>query len=404
MGEYEWAYGVHSELRTRSVASKKGGDEMMKRTTRRQLLVGAVSGTLTSLLLAACQTGRQEVTPTVQPQSTPPAGTTPSPVVTATPTPLLTPTVAPTPTTTAQRTAKTFRFAYLRFAIAGCGAIDELGLLQARGWNVEFMRIDQTPALVNAFASGQAQISDMATVVAAQMFEQGVPLKVFCAATGPIGAILVQKDSDIQSIPQLRGRKVGGIPGTNTMQDTNAMVRKLYSLDLISDTQFIQASSAPDAANLLINKNVEAIVIWQPTVANLLVNGHARILATQWDLWKQVSGRTAPPVHIIYYATPSLTTEYPDLLRDIVAAQKEVAELWRKGDERIVTAYSKVSGLPPEVIRSALTFQVPMWGLDKDLQDTILEQLRFNRESGVWLKSDIWLDPEKVRSEFFWVP
>ncbi len=375
----------------------------MRRLTRRSLLLGAISGTVSSWLLTACQPAGQQATPTAAPQPTPATAAQPSPTPTAaavapSPTPI------PSPTALPQRPATTFRFSYLRFAIAGCGAIDELGLLKSRGWNVEFVRVDQTPALVNAFVSGQAQISDMATAVAGQLFEQGVPLKVFCAASGPIGAILVHKDSTINSIPELRGRKLGGIPGTNTMQDTNAMVRKLFNFDLITDTEFVQASSAPDAANLLINKNVEALVIWQPTVANLVVNGHARILATQWDLWKQVSGRTAPPVHILYYATPALTVEHPDLLRDIVAAQKEVAELWQKGDDKFVNAYARVTGLPPEVIRSAMSFQVPMWGLSKDLQDTILEQLRFNREAGVWLKSDIWLEPEKVRSEFFWAP
>lgn len=373
---------------------------MEQRVTRRRLLVGAVSGVVTSWLLGACQTGGQAVTPTpVQPTPTPAAAPSPTPAM---PTPTLAPSPVPTPTAAPQRTAQTFRFAYLRLGWAGCEAIDELGLLKEKGWNIEWQRIDQISALANAFASKQADLIDMSIIIAAQMHEQGVPFKVFSAAVGTLGAVLVRPDAGISAVPDLRGRKVGGIPGGTTTQDINAMIRKLYNLDLFSDTEFVQASSPPDVANLLINKNVDAILIWEPTTSRLTSAGYGVILVTQQELWKQVSGRDTPQVHVVYLASPPVLREFPDLLRDIIAAQKQVAELWQKGDEKVVQAFSSVTQLPPEVVRNALSRTKPLWGLDKDLQDTILLQLRLNRESGVLLKSDLWLDPEKVRSELFW--
>jgi len=377
---------------------------MVTRYTRRRFLFGTVATGVTSLLISACGSGQP--TPTAAPAPTPTqAAVAPTAAPAATPTPAPTPTQAPTPTPTKPaRPDRTFRFAYLRLGWAGCEAIDELGLLAARGWSMEWKRIDQISALANAFAAGQADIIDMSVVIAAQMHEQGVPLKIFSAAVGTLGAILVRPGLGIASVPDLRGKRVGGIPGATTTQDINAMVRRLYNFDLLTDTEFIQASTPPDAVNLLINGNVDALLIWEPTTSRLTNAGQAEILVTQQELWKQVSGRETPQVHVVYLTTPKLLDEYPTLMQDIIAAQEEVANLWKAIDEKVVQAFANVTELPTDVIKTALSRTKPLYGLDKDLQDTILQQLKFNRESGVLLKSDLWLNPEEVRSALFWQP
>lgn len=380
---------------------------MATRYSRRQFLIGTVSAAVTSLLISACQAEQQQPTPTAAPAATP------TPAAAATPTqpaatqaaPAATPTAAPAASPTiAQRPERTFRFAYLRLGWAGCEAIDELGLLSARGWNVEWKRIDQISALANAFAAGQADIIDMSVVIAAQMHEQGVPLKIFSAAVGTLGAILVRPGLGVASVPDLRGKRVGGIPGGTTTQDINAMVRRLYNFDLLTDTEFIQASTPPDAVNLLINGNVDAVLLWEPTVSRLTISGQAEILVTQRELWKQVSGRDTPQVHVIYMTSPELADKYPELMQDIIAAQEQVAALWKRGDDQVVQAFANVTELPPDVTRTALSRTTPLAGLSKDLQDTILMQLKFNRESGVLLRSDLWLNAEEARAALFWKP
>lgn len=370
---------------------------MRERYTRRQIILGAASSLATSLLLAACQSAGQQPTPTPAPLPTKTTAASPTQAVAAsTPTPIATAIATPV-----VRSSTKFTFAYLRLGWAGCEAIDDLGLLKQRGWNIEWKRIDQISALANAFAAKQADLIDMSIVIAAQMYEQGVPLKVFSAAVGTLGAILVRPDVNISSISDLRGKKVGGIPGGTTTQDINAMVRKLYNFDLLSDTQFIQASTPPDAANLLINKNVDALLIWEPTTSQLTQAGHAKVLVTQQDLWKQVSGQETPEVHVVYLTSPSIIQNYSDLLKDVIAAQEEVAQLWQSSDQKVVQAFANVTQLSPDVIRVALSHTKPLVGLNKPIQDTILAQLRFNRESGVLLKNDIWLDTEKARAALF---
>jgi hypothetical protein len=46
-----------------------------------------------------------------------------------------------------------------------------------------------------------------------------------------------------------------------------------------------------------------------------------------------------------------------------------------------------------------------MWGLTEANIDTMLAQLKHNREFGTLLKSDIWLNPDqKVRDDLFFIP
>lgn len=367
--------------------------------SRRRFLTLMASAGL-GTLLAAC--GGTEAAPTegaalttatsappTQSGSTPdPGGGTPSPEA--------------TPGAQQPKPDRSFSFAYLTLGWAGCEAIDEMGLLEDLGWNMEWQRVDQISALANAFNAGQVDIIDMSVVIAAQMFERGVDLRVFGAAVGTLGAIVVAPDSDIQSVEDLRGRSVAGVPGATTTQDLVALVRNAYDLDLLQDTEFVQGSAPPDVANLLINGEVEAALAWEPTTARLTEMGTARILTTQQELWQAASGTDTTQVHVTYVAPSSLAEEFPELLTDINAAQEQIAGLWTQGDESLVQAFSAVTQLPPEVISVALERTVPLYGLNDELKETIAQQLKFNRENGVLLQDDRWLDTERVKAELFW--
>ena len=101
----------------------------------------------------------------------------------------------------------------------------------------------------------------------------------------------------------------------------------------------------------------------------------------------------------MYLAKPEVAQQYPALLRDINAAQAQVAELWKQGDAKAVDAMMQVTRLPEEVVREALGRTTPLAGLSDQAIDTILRQLQFNREHGTILKSDVWMqDPAKAHA------
>ena len=297
---------------------------------------------------------------------------------------------------------RTFKLAYLTLGWAGLEVVHQLGLLEQRGWKIEWQNVDLISGLVNAFSSGQVDLIDMSTVVGAQMYEQGVKMSVFGVGVGSLGAVLAGKGATIRSLSELRGRKVAGIPGSSTTQEINAHIRKAHGFDLFTDTQFVQATAPPDVANLLTKGDVEAALIWEPTTTQLTQSGAGTIIATQQQLWEQTFGAGETEVHVMYVAQPEIARQYPALLRDVNAAQAQVAELWKQRDAKAVDAMMKVTKLPEEVVREALGRTTPLSGLPDRSIDTILQQLQFNREHGTILQSDVWSqNPGKVRQELF---
>ena len=120
----------------------------------------------------------------------------------------------------------TVRFAYLRLGWSATEIIQQEKLLEKRGWKVEWSVIDPIPGLVNAFAASHADVIDMSTVLAGRMFEQGQKVQIFGVTTGPTTYILVPTDSSIRDVPDLKGKKLGAIPGSSAFQEMNAYTRQ----------------------------------------------------------------------------------------------------------------------------------------------------------------------------------
>ena len=90
------------------------------------------------------------------------------------------------------------------------------------------------------------------------------------------------------------------------------------------------------------------------------------------------------------------------MLGDVNAAQAQVAELWKQRDAKAIDAMVRVTKMPEDVVREALSRTTPISGLSDQAIETMLQQLRFNREHGTILKSDVWTqDPATPRREMF---
>src|SRR2546430_17708869 len=64
---------------------------------------------------------------------------------------------------------RAFKIAYLTQGMAGIEIIRQLGLLEERGWKIDWQNVDLLSGTVNAFSSGQVDLIDISTVIGAQM-------------------------------------------------------------------------------------------------------------------------------------------------------------------------------------------------------------------------------------------
>jgi ABC-type nitrate/sulfonate/bicarbonate transport system substrate-binding protein len=258
---------------------------------------------------------------------------------------------------------------------------------------------------VNAFASGQADVIDMSVIIAGQMYEKGVKLKVFGTAVGVLGSVVVPRDSTAQTLTDLRGKKVGVIPGGTTTQDINASSRAVYGFDVLRDTEAITATAPPELAAMLQKGDVEGILVWEPVTSQLLRTGNYRVLVDQQELWEKASGQPDTEVHVIYLTRPDLAEQCPQLLADINTSQREAFDIWQNKKDVARQAIAEVTQLPLDDVDFAMsrTKQV-MYGLSDAQIETMLKELKHNRENGTLLESNIWNDPARLKAELFFVP
>jgi ABC-type nitrate/sulfonate/bicarbonate transport system substrate-binding protein len=295
------------------------------------------------------------------------------------------------------------RLAYLQLGWAATEIIHKEDLLARHGWSAEYSVVPGAPGpLLNQLAARNVDAIDMSFALAAKAFEDGVPLKVTGVATAVLGAIVARKDAGLGRVEDLRGRKVAAIVGSSTFFDIRALTLKGYGLDLQKDTRLVTATAPPDMAAMLAKKDVDAIVAWQPITDQVVFRGDGVYLAKQVDLWRRATGRTGGyPVHVCYLTTPEFIQRHPGFPRDLNEAQREAVGIWYDRPARAIEIVAEVTKIPRDVITVAHRETVRMlWGLSDEQVDTLIAQLKINKEFG-FLKSDLWDHPDRIRREFF---
>jgi len=303
----------------------------------------------------------------------------------------------------AQVTGAKVRFAYLQLGWAGPEIIHKEDLLGKHGWPAEYSMVPGSPVpLLNQLTSKNVDAIDMSFALAAKAFEDGAPVKVTGVATAVLGAIVARKDAGLTKVEDLKGKKVAAVVGTTTFFDIRALTLKGYGLDLQKDTQLVTAQAPPDMATLLAKKDVDAIVAWQPISDQVVYRGDGVYLVKQIDLWRKATNRPGGyPVHVCYLVHTDFLGRHPAFGGDLNAAQKDAVDLWYGKPGRAMEIMADVTKLPRDVIEVAYHETVKMlWGLTDEQIDTLIAQLRINKEFG-FLKSDIWESPDRIRKEFF---
>jgi sulfonate transport system substrate-binding protein len=296
------------------------------------------------------------------------------------------------------------RLAYLQLGWAATEIIHKEDLLGKRGWTADYSIVAGAPGpLLNQLASKNVDAIDMSFALAARAFEEGVPLKVTGVATAVLGAIVARKDAGITKVEDLKGRKVAAIVGTSTFFDIRALTLKAYGIDFQKDAQVVTATAPPDMATMLAKKDVDAIIAWQPITDSVVLRGDGMYLVKQNDLWRKATGRTAGyPVHVCYIVHNEFLQKNPQFPRDLNDAQKEAVDIWYKKPARAMEIVTEVTKLPKDVVQVAYKETVQMlYGLSDEQIDTLIEQLKINKEFG-YLKSDLWRNPDQIRREFFY--
>lgn len=235
------------------------------------------------------------------------------------------------------------RFGYQKSAIL----YKAKGVLENRlspdGVSVKWIEFPAGPQLLEAMNVGSIDFGHTGELP--PIFAQAAGSSLTYVAgiqSSPAGsAVLVPKDSPIQSIADLKGKKIAFQKGSSAHY---LLVQILEKAGLqYSDIQPVYLPPA-DARAAFIKKGIDAWVIWDPFYAAAQNGTNARVLIDGQGITKQGG---------YYLATRKFVTENPGIVKAILEEIKKVDEWSDKNRDAVAETLAPVLGIDLETMKKA---------------------------------------------------
>jgi aliphatic sulfonates family ABC transporter substrate-binding protein len=209
-----------------------------------------------------------------------------------------------------------------------------------------------------AMAAGELQLASAgmgpAIVAAARLEAKLIAITVLDQT-----AILVQDDSDIASIADLKGKTVA-YPGKGSQQYP-LLIKALSDAGLTEDDIRLFKTKGSDVATLLASGNVDAGVTWDPHVSGALASGVAKVLLTSAEILPLKNG------HYIgngFYARTDFIEARPEVVQGVVDALVKAVGLILDEPERAMDMWAAEVGVPRDVIEYSMREGISVFTTD----------------------------------------
>jgi sulfonate transport system substrate-binding protein len=251
--------------------------------------------------------------------------------------------------------------------------------LEDLGYTVTWTEFQAGPPMLEALNAGALDLGYVGAPppIFAQAAGADLVYVLATVANGELQGILVPKDSDIQSLEDLKGKKVAVTKGSSA----NALlVRALQSVGLEwGDVEPVYLLPA-DAKAAFEGGSVDAWSIWDPYLAAEEAASGARLIGSSRDIGKP---------RAFYVASRPFATDNPDVI-DVLETSLNESEAWsRENLDDVAKLIAGETGLPEEVIKTVENRREI--GVERITPEIAAEQ-----QSLADLFFDIGLIPEKL--------
>jgi NitT/TauT family transport system substrate-binding protein len=200
--------------------------------------------------------------------------------------------------------------------------MQDKGIDKKHGFDLEVTPVAGPSALYPAMQDKDFQIGFGVWASNARLRDGGVPITNIYSLNQITNEVLVPVNSKIQSISDLRGKKVGvyGGPGGGSTTWFRMVTQKLYGFDLLKDTEVIFGSPGI-LAGQLASGQLDAALLVEPANIELIEKGQARSIG---DIGAELAEETGiTPLFVTVTANEDWAAANPETASNLVAAMRE---------------------------------------------------------------------------------
>lgn len=247
----------------------------------------------------------------------------------------------------ASESPKTLRIGWQKSGVLalakGNGALEKR--FEQRGISVSWSEFSSGPPLLEALGAGAIDFGPTGDVP--PLFAQAAGGNLVYAGTyrgAPAGsAILVHKDSPLQSIADLKGKRVAFKRGSSAH---NFTVKALRTAGLAVTDIVASDLSPPDAAAAFTAGQIDAWTIWDPYFAVAEKRPEARVLATGKGIVESWS---------FFLSNGDFAASHGDVLADVLDELALVGRSAQDNLDETVRILAKITGVPEDIEKVVLT-------------------------------------------------
>jgi sulfonate transport system substrate-binding protein len=230
------------------------------------------------------------------------------------------------------------------------------------GLTVTWNEFTSGPPLLEALGANALDFGSTGDVPPLFAQAAGGDLIYVAATKGALdgSAIVVKKDSPIQTLADLKGKKVAFKRGSSAH---NFTVKALRTVGLTPNELEAIDLGPPDAAPAFANNQIDAWAIWDPYYAIVQAQPDTRVLATTEgivDAWSY------------FLANGGFTKSNPQAIVEVIDELAKVGAAAQANIDGTVEAISKVTGVPLDIQKVALTRKGADLGAIRPLDETVL--------------------------------
>ncbi|WP_433290238.1 ABC transporter substrate-binding protein [Pseudonocardia sp. CA-142604] len=258
--------------------------------------------------------------------------------------------------------------------------MQEQGFAEKQKLQLEISPFQNPTALHTAIAQKAVDVGFGGLTAMATAREQGRGTMIFDVLTSPSNVVVTRKDSDLRSLSDLRGRKLGAFGGPSgiTFGLASLVAKEKYGIDSLEHD--VDVIEGPDAAvlGLLDAGNVDAALIGTVATVRAMLSDKYRVLSDISEDYQEQFGKL--PGHVMVASTDEYAESHCGVLNALSAALDDTIA-FIQSDQNVWADYARSVDLTdpraPQLLQERVASRyIPDWTQEQvDAESRLIEQL-----------------------------